>query len=147
MDKFITRTVAKHFICLQVCSVCEDGGASIGCCVKKCRNSFHLPCALTSNCSINFANYRTFCKDDRKYQPPAILHTPTEPCTICLAEMGPYRPNQSIQTSCCNTSWSHKLCLAQYAQTSGYFFKCPLCKNSKQFRQSIMQQGIFIPNR
>lgn len=35
----------------------------------------------------------------------------------------------------------------QLAQTSGYFFKCPLCNNSDVFREALVMKGVFIPDR
>lgn len=62
--------------------------------------------------------------------------------------IGEYNLIRSIPLPCCNKdSWCHKLCLQQYAQTSGYFLKCPLCKDSDIFRDWIAQRGVFIPDR
>lgn len=135
-------------MCLQYCAYCDERGASIGCCIRSCRNSFHLPCALKSHCRIEFAgSFRSYCDQHSGFSVPEKVHAPTDPCAICFDEMGPYDLSDSIRSPCCNTdSWYHKWCLAKYAQTSGYFLKCPLC-NSKGFRKDIARLGIFIPNR
>lgn len=62
--------------------------------------------------------------------------------------MGKYNLIKSIPLPCCNkNAWCHKMCLQTYAQTSGYFLKCPLCNDSDNFREWIAQRGVFIPDR
>ena len=34
------------------CKVCLGNGATLGCNVKACRNSYHLPCALAKGCLL-----------------------------------------------------------------------------------------------
>jgi hypothetical protein len=34
------------------CKVCLGNGATLGCNVKACRNSYHLPCALSKGCHL-----------------------------------------------------------------------------------------------
>lgn len=68
--------------------------------------------------------------------------------SVSYLSTGEYNLIRSIPLPCCNKdSWCHKLCLQQYAQTSGYFLKCPLCKDSDMFRDWIAQRGVFIPDR
>lgn len=33
------------------------------------------------------------------------------------------------------------------ALSAGYFFKCPLCNNTDQFRKCMRQKGIYVPDR
>jgi hypothetical protein len=34
------------------------------------------------------------------------------------------------------------------ASTAGcHFFKCPLCNNTKEFREEMMQFGIYLPDQ
>ncbi|VDL82036.1 unnamed protein product [Nippostrongylus brasiliensis] len=44
-----------------VCNVCHERGALIGCCCSKCRLVFHLPCAMRSQCYIDYEDFRCFC--------------------------------------------------------------------------------------
>ncbi|XP_065078487.1 PHD finger protein 7-like [Ochlerotatus camptorhynchus] len=37
--------------------------------------------------------------------------------------------------------------MAQFAQSAGYFFKCPLCNNKDDFSQQMQQRGIYIPEK
>eukprot|EP01018_Ginkgo_biloba_P030478 Gb_00493 [translate_table: standard] len=44
------------------CSSCGVKGAALGCCVKKCRKSFHVPCALsTPGCRWDVDNFVMLC--------------------------------------------------------------------------------------
>lgn len=133
----------------QYCHYCHQRGATIGCCVKSCRRSFHLPCALKEDCRFEFSNtFRSFCDEHHNLKRPKNAHKPTDLCTICYDEMGKFNLIQSIALPCCTTdAWCHKLCLQKYAQTSGYFLTCPLCKDSDKFRDWITSRGVFIPDR
>lgn len=54
------------------CSFCGLKGATFGCANRRCRRSFHIPCAhLTGRgvCTIDHANYALYCNN----------HTPSEP--------------------------------------------------------------------
>lgn len=134
---------------MQFCFYCHEKGATIGCCAKACRRSFHLPCALEHDCRLEFTNtFRSFCDLHHNIKEPKNVHKPTDLCTVCYDDMGEYNPIRSIPLPCCNkNSWCHKFCLQKYAQTSGYFLKCPLCKDEKLFRDWISQRGVFIPDR
>lgn len=133
----------------QFCAYCKEKTATIGCCVRACRKSFHLPCALKNECRLEFVDpFKSFCDVHNGIKKPKKVHKPTDTCKICFDDMGEWNPIQSIQSPCCNRdSWYHKLCLMKYALTSGYFLKCPLCNDSNQFRDSIAKQGIFRPDR
>lgn len=133
----------------QYCAYCKGKSATIGCCVKACRKSFHLPCAIQRNCVFEFVDpFRSFCESHHNLKKPKTVHKPTDLCAICYDEMGEYNLVRSIQSPCCNKeSWYHKLCLMKYAQTSGYFLKCPLCKDENTFRRSIQERGVFIPDK
>lgn len=137
------------YFSFQFCCYCHQKGATIGCCVRACRRSFHLPCALQNDCQLEFNDtFRSFCEDHRTIKKPKNRHQPTDLCTICYDEMGQFNLMRSIPLPCCNkNAWCHKSCLQKYAQTSGYFLKCPLCKDSDQFRGWIQERGVFIPDR
>ncbi|XP_055326820.1 PHD finger protein 7-like isoform X2 [Sitodiplosis mosellana] len=131
------------------CKFCKKAGANISCCNTKCRKAFHLACAAEHNCRFEFVNsFQSFCDAHHDIKKPNHVHKPTDLCTICYDEMGKYNLIQSIPLPCCNkNAWCHKLCLQKYAQTSGYFLKCPLCKDSDNFRNFIAERGVFIPDR
>lgn len=133
----------------QSCFYCKERGANIGCCDKYCRRSFHFSCAKRNDCLFEFANtFRSFCHQHHKIKKPKEVHSKTDTCNICLDDMGPYKPTESIQSPCCSkTNWYHRKCLMQMAHSSGYFFKCPLCNNNDFFREELKMRGIFIPDK
>lgn len=52
-----------------------------------------------------------------------------------------------ILSPCCKTGWFHRWCLASFALSAGYFFKCPKCNDTKTFREQVVRKGIFIPDQ
>ena len=38
------------------CKVCGEKGATMGCVLKTCKKSFHLPCARASQCALQVSN-------------------------------------------------------------------------------------------
>jgi len=47
--------------CFQRCRFCNNVGASIGCCVKSCRMSFHFPCGIANGVLAQyFGTFRYF---------------------------------------------------------------------------------------
>lgn len=138
-----------HYSVSQVCYYCKKPGATIGCCIETCKISFHLPCASKQECLFEFVgSYKSFCHKHHGVQPIDTAHAPDDSCSICLDKMGNYHPVRSVRSPCCNqNSWYHKRCLLQMAQTSGYFFRCPLCNNSDVFRNALVMKGVFIPDR
>lgn len=124
--------------------------ANIGCCEKKCRNTFHLVCGVNNHCENQFCNdYRSYChRHVRKIQQRP---NPTETCLICYDSLCTsqkrFKAVNMILTTCCRNGWFHKLCLQKFAKTAGYFFKCPLCNDTEIFRKKLPARGIFIPNQ
>lgn len=138
------------FFIYKICSYCRRPGANIGCCHSHCRQSFHLPCAVENKCLSDFKKtFKSFC---RKHStlfavPPSEQHSINDACRICLDDMGEYDPVDSIRSPCCSQDvWYHKRCMMQTAKAAGYFFNCPLCKNSEEFREHMTAHGVFIPD-
>lgn len=61
--------------------------------------------------------------------------------------MGEYNLTRSIESPCCKHKWFHRRCLQGYADSAGYFLKCPCCNDSNNFRKHIMKRGVFVPKR
>lgn len=133
------------------CCYCKKPWANISCCATRCYKSFHLTCGDKNSTEHNFVGtFQSFCHrhiKGKKVTPPL----PDEKCCICYDNiMGPnqkFDTVKMIRAPCCKNGWFHKYCLAAFARASGYFFKCPLCNDSKVFRQRLTYKGIFIPDR
>lgn len=134
---------------IQKCHYCKKMGASIGCCKKFCRRSFHLPCAIANDCQFQFVDtYKSFCHSHNNIETPQQIHENDQLCSICWKEMGEYHETRSIQTSCCkNELWSHKRCFLKATQTTGFDSNCASCGDIDEFQNEITRKGIFIPNR
>lgn len=74
-------------------------------------------------------------------------HQPAEMCTICYDQMGAFHELGSVQSPCCKNGWFHRGCLRRFAANAGYFFKCPMCNNSREFRDAVRLRGVFVPDR
>lgn len=134
----------------QRCYYCKNTGATIGCCQSGCPRSFHLPCASKMGCLFEFKNtFESYCHEHHGVRTPTAEQFPNDLCcSICFDEMGSFHPVNSVRSPCCNkNSWYHKRCLMQLAQTTGYFFNCPLCNNGDEFRETLVMKGVFIPDR
>ncbi|KAH8421303.1 hypothetical protein KR009_001048 [Drosophila setifemur] len=132
-----------------ICYYCRTGGANIGCCRNGCRRTFHTKCGL-DNLALNQYRdtYKSYCHShvrSYRYRPG-----PTEFCVICQDMLLPAGERFSVvnvlQSPCCRNGWYHRPCLQAYANSAGYFFKCPLCNNSTVFHD-VALFGISVPNR
>ncbi|CAL8472343.1 g11886 [Coccomyxa elongata] len=56
------------------CKVCGNNGASLGCQVKSCRNSYHLPCALAKGCYLD--DWRVWCPKHAPHIPNRVTAGP-----------------------------------------------------------------------
>lgn len=131
----------------QKCYICKEQYANISCCAKKCFRTFHTVCGLKNGCLSHYVDtFQSWC-DKHIELVDAEKHSETEACGICYDEMGPYRKLESIRAPCCHNGWFHRRCVAQFAQSAGYFFKCPLCNNKDDFSQLIRQRGVYIPEK
>lgn len=109
--------------------------------------TFHLSCGIQNKCRNYFTGtFQSFCDKHHNIRHKEKHETTTD-CGICSENMGKYHPLNSIQSACCKTGWFHKLCLQKFATSAGYFFKCPLCNNTEEFRNDIMSHGVFIPDK
>lgn len=147
-----TEQYRRMLILFQKCFYCNKKYANIGCCEKKCRHTFHLVCGIENGAENQFCkSFQSYCRRHRRknYSEPP----PNTTCLICYenlreeSERKKFDPVNMIQTPCCRNGFFHKLCLQKFAKTAGYFFKCPLCNDSKVFRQKLPAKGIFIPNQ
>ncbi|XP_064537067.1 PHD finger protein 7 [Drosophila montana] len=131
------------------CCYCRKAGANIGCCKPGCRKTFHTHCGLNNGSQNQYVGtYKSFCN----------IHTESYPerpkakeiCVICfdlLVKPGnTFCCTKYMHGKCCNNGWYHKDCLQHYANSAGYFFKCPLCNDAERFRL-VAYWGITVPDR
>jgi len=149
------------------CYLCKKNNATVGCCVKTCHKSFHLPCCLTSGgLSQFFGNFNSYCCEHRPKQrvpecywkrdisSSKIKSSKPGPsklvgqCGVCLDRM-PLKPGgySTLWTPCCK-GWFHRKCIEAMADAAGcHFVKCPLCNNKEVFEKEMLRYGIYIPDR
>ncbi|XP_015119244.1 uncharacterized protein LOC107042630 [Diachasma alloeum] len=133
------------------CSYCKKIGATLGCCNTKCKKIFHLPCGLKSG-SLHqfFGEFRSYCVNHRPKQKidEKIKAQISDQllCYICYDNVDRNNLFETLWAPCCKkNAWFHRLCVQQLAMSAGYFFKCPLCNNKKEFQKAMLDNGIFIP--
>lgn len=146
----MSRLLSVSFCLLfQICCYCSNVGANIGCCHKYCRNTFHTYCGI-KYCAQNqyVGTYKSFC--NKHIVPYKSRPADDEECSICFDRLIPKGKSfcftRYIYGKCCGHGWYHKSCLQSYANSSGYFFKCPLCNDTTAFF-SVKKWGICVPDR
>ncbi|KAK6029000.1 hypothetical protein OSTOST_04897, partial [Ostertagia ostertagi] len=107
--------------CFQICSVCNERGAGIGCCSSACRRVFHLPCAIRSMCFLDYEEYRSVVSVTKEEQVLAvallpagaffIFHVRSAPCAFWIMKsigiilIAVLMPNRAFQKNkddlCC----------------------------------------------
>ncbi|XP_052855980.1 pineapple eye protein [Drosophila gunungcola] len=132
------------------CCYCHRAGANIGCCKNGCRRTFHTKCGISNLAQNQFRDtFKSYCHQHvrrNRQRPPSEA----ENCIICqellVAEGGRFSVVTCLTSPCCRNGWFHRNCLQEYANTAGYFFKCPLCNNSKEFHD-VALMGISVSNQ
>ncbi|KAL2722490.1 signal transducer and activator of transcription B-like isoform X1 [Vespula squamosa] len=138
-----------------ICSYCKKNGATLGCCNTRCKRIFHFPCGLRAGTLHQFfGEFRSYCVKHRPKQKidelkkNAIKENTDTLCYICYDNVNPKNFIGTLWAPCCKKdAWFHRKCVQQLAMNAGYFFKCPLCNNKKEFQKAMLQYGIFIPSQ
>ncbi|XP_069680738.1 uncharacterized protein [Periplaneta americana] len=137
-----------------LCFYCKKPGATLGCCVPRCKKVFHLPCGRREG-SLHqfFGQFKSFCSIHRPIQKidPSILRDVKNrdaTCTICYDSIEPTASCSTLWAPCCRiNAWFHRDCVQRLAMSAGYFFKCPLCNNKSVFQKAMLDFGIYIPEQ
>ncbi|XP_043462179.1 putative uncharacterized protein DDB_G0277255 isoform X2 [Leptopilina heterotoma] len=138
-----------------VCYHCKKNGATLGCCNTKCKRIFHLPCGLKAGSLHQFySEFRSYCINHRPKQLidgrvlEEVQNAETTLCYICYDNVNYRDILAMLWAPCCKkNAFFHRKCVQQLANSSGYFFKCPLCNNKKEFQEAMLEHGIFIPSQ
>ncbi|XP_018346086.1 PREDICTED: probable GPI-anchored adhesin-like protein PGA55 isoform X1 [Trachymyrmex septentrionalis] len=137
-----------------VCSYCKKQGATLGCCNVRCKRIFHFPCGMKAG-SLHqfFGEFRSYCINHRPKQKidEQVLKQAAAVDVMCYICYDKVNTNDFVKTlwaPCCKKdAWFHRICVQQLALSAGYFFKCPLCNNKKDFQKSMLEYGIFVPSQ
>ncbi|XP_016942044.1 pineapple eye protein [Drosophila suzukii] len=133
-----------------LCVYCHRPGANIGCCKSGCRRTFHTKCGIDNLAQNQFrGTYKSYCHRHviTHRRRPASSDTICVICTELLVEEGErFNVVNMLYSPCCRNGWYHRKCLQMYANTSGYFFKCPLCNNTEEFHD-VTLMGIAMSSQ
>ncbi|XP_021961302.1 uncharacterized protein LOC110857011 isoform X2 [Folsomia candida] len=128
------------------CTFCGKTGASIGCCTKACRTTYHFPCGLANDIQYQFLrNFETYCPKHYDHQNICLPDNEELSCPLCMS--GISKDEDVIKGGCCNGSIFHKDCAKQMALNAGYFLKCPLCNETTKFIEELRTHGVFVPEQ
>lgn len=139
----LTLILLLHTVPFQKCWYCGHANASIYCAKPGCRRVFHLTCGVESGCLSQFlGTFDSYChRHNTEYRYKDYKEAT---CVICSDALN--FTCDGIQNDCCNGVF-HRRCLGSLALSAGYFFKCPLCANTEQFRKCMRQKGVYVPDR
>jgi len=132
------------------CFKCHKRGATLGCCDKKCKRSYHFSCGSESQ-MINqyFGACDSYCINHHPLQKVPEVRDHQATCSICLDVLLIDKPSYDVLWApCCkNQGWFHRDCMQKLALSAGYFFKCPLCSDDGLFFNEMKDMGIYVPNQ
>lgn len=137
------------------CSKCRKSGATVGCCNKACKRTYHFPCGYQAR-MLNqfFGAFHSYCATHQPVQKVAELVRGSPgangrtTCTICQEEVATQASFDVLWAPCCKKqSWFHRHCMQRMALSAGYFFKCPICSNNNQFVNEMKRMGIYVPEQ
>jgi PHD-like zinc-binding domain/Ring finger domain len=128
------------------CHFCQDRQSiNLACCVQSCRQAYHIDCGMKGDVSFEFTdNFPTYCSKHAKVKQSTKARSRTDTCSICMENI---LKDKAILIPCCKNSWFHKTCLQKFANTSGVFFKCPLCNDKDKCVKQLPRLGIFLPEK
>jgi len=146
---FLVKDIVKEFRrgARLKCTFCKKNYATVGCAVKKCKKSYHLPCGIGKG-SVQqfFGDFASYCETHRPVQKKEA--STSQQCGVCLEQLGEKLSSGEVLWTPCCESWFHRDCLERMAETAGcHFFKCPLCNNREQFCKEMLQFGIYLPDK
>ena len=134
------------------CFQCKKKGATVGCCNKKCKRTFHFPCgSQTKMLNQYMGAFESFCISHHPVQ-----KVPAEPfvsdqkaaCTICHEAVIAKASYDVLWAPCCmKQAWFHRDCTQKMALSAGSYFRCPMCSNKGIFVQEMKRMGIYVPNQ
>ncbi|XP_029195769.2 uncharacterized protein LOC114961283 [Acropora millepora] len=153
-DGFLIKDIKKEITRAKRlrCNFCKKPGASIGCCVEKCHQTYHYNCGRQRGSLFQFFDsFNSFCTYHRPTQQIHLRESDGKNCPICLNDIEwnscPFLADVPLLTPCCKV-WFHNKCLQRHAHSSGlYYFKCPLCNNKKEFQDEMKRMGVYIPEQ
>lgn len=132
------------------CFKCKRSGATVGCCKKTCKKTFHFPCGIEKEMLNQFCGtFNSYCIQHRPVQEvPVESNEQNATCAVCLEDVVAKPSLDTLWAPCCKKqSWFHRGCLQNLALSAGYFFKCPICSDNILFCEEMKKFGVHIPQQ
>lgn len=126
------------------CFFCKKKHANLGCCVQICKKMYHIKCGRNDDASFEFVDtFPSYCKEHSKKRKQKKITEDAE-CGICMDKI---KKAKALLIPCCRNSWFHRTCIQKFANTSGVFFKCPMCNDTKICKKKLPLLGILLPEK
>uniref|UniRef100_A0A1I7XH93 PHD-type domain-containing protein n=1 Tax=Heterorhabditis bacteriophora TaxID=37862 RepID=A0A1I7XH93_HETBA len=131
--RWIPFVISSLFLYGYKCTLCSQSGAMLGCHVRECRSSFHLPCAIKAGCYLNYVEYQCLCPrhpdtaflDYRNYVYAQVTKignameemkdlqvSQEQTCGICLDNVNNrLELNEVVMSVCCSAKFYHFECI------------------------------------
>ncbi|KAH8396331.1 hypothetical protein KR222_008545 [Zaprionus bogoriensis] len=148
---FLLRDIRAEATAAQrrICVFCKQSGASVVC--HKCKVVFHMPCGLENRCVSHFCHqFPSYCEscaplDD--YRRELLAQPPRNvTCDICMQAIPVFTLANITYGDCCRKGFAHRTCMRRHALSSGYYLRCPWCRD-KKFHDTIKLQSVYVPDR
>lgn len=106
-----------------------------------------MSCAIRNGGLFRFhEDHPSYCHEHRPQQCLPLNYF-EKPCGICLKEVDVTGgATKWLHATCCGGLF-HFSCVDRLAQSSGYFFKCPLCNSVDRFNTEMKMFGIYVPEQ
>lgn len=148
---FLLRDIRKEANAakLRKCGFCKEMGASVFC--AKCRIVFHIECGLENRCITHFCDqflsYCDKCAPMDSYKRELLSNPPKNvTCDICMQLISVFKLACVTYGDCCRKGFAHRTCMRRHALASGYYLRCPWCRD-KKFHETIKLQSVYVPDR
>lgn len=88
--------------------------------------------------------FSSYCLNHRPKQLIESDKSCDDLCPTCYTDLKFDSGVDVLSTPCCHKLF-HRECLQKQALSAGYFFKCPLCNNTDEFKLEMNLFGIYVP--
>lgn len=131
------------------CAFCDEMGASVFC--AKCRIVFHMGCGFENRCVTHFCDqFLSYCENCApldSYKRQLLANPPKNAtCDICMQTITIFNLANITYGDCCRKGFAHRTCMRRHALASGYYLRCPWCRD-KKFHDTIKLQSVYVPDR
>lgn len=110
-----------------------------------------MGCGFENRCVTHFCDqFPSFCEDCApldSYKRQLLANPPKNvTCDICMQTITIFNIANITYGDCCRKGFAHRTCMRRHALASGYYLRCPWCRD-KKFHDTIKLQSVYVPDR